>query len=1012
MAGNPHQDLNLNPFLPSVQLHRTPQALTWSTTSTATQNASVADKDMSNGMRTEVNDPLMLGGSVPASAMAFPGERSQQNLILAPQEQAVPDPFCLSSTLPTSRTRVRQAESDHSNENSIFDMGSFAAAQSAAVQQHFGLISDLPVSMNRMNLADQSTRMVLPSTGSVIPSMISGHKEIDQQNPMDADTSFLASGYNYSASGPDRPSMNQDDERELLKRLDAREAWARDGLRAGGTDPTCSNFLSEQRRSEHVGVPGKHMSDYRLPDNSPFKSPSFKHSPSPTAFKLDSMLQPYATDDDQRNASIASYASDSNEDQSKKTAFDAFVIKSPNPDAHGPMSYSIPGKEDQIDLIGEVTVLTDTLTPVSMIKQEFTNHPSFSHFISKLDDDIFHLELQKAIDTGVLNPQGAFLLSNRLSETFCTATQAMLNEIIMPMIIDSVRSTIKSQLPEHIDIVEKLCGLWRVERPNLKSIEQQHVPLLNELENICTGLVFWEDKKKQLVLELSGIGANQMSLLSGASLHVDAKTLDVEITECTSTMKILRQAMVAKICDFAHRAQPNKPLNMRDIKLPAGLKGDSDAKIARQLCDNILDFFMQNTELFYPLIFVHVTLRDLLFVEGQLVIPPSERDQAYGKTLHLPENFKKIYDDVNQTLGAQVRAKFEDLSQASRAGRKFDYGGKGRSVFIIGDNRDGMSALWYHVVRHAEKTHQQCLQTRDRLQHAGGLFVSGPIKNSIGTVRKDIELATSLNILIEPTSVIFVTLKNLANRHQAFMGLYNEAKRTEHTMTLEQGVEFLDIYMTKIEDTAREFSLFEKNISSANLADSKIQESESKAFYSTSSSSPTVSPGASTDPQEAMICFAQGCNEQVGAYAVKGHISAMKKYPESTKPKPVCTKCFNTLLMGEGKVKITHEDGSKLEYDKQRHEKSLLRLKRQPKHASNAVAAPKTAPKADEEELIELKKQNADLRGQLDEKEKTGSQQGQLNQIAQMLMDSRTAKVAEVKTRRVKDANEPPRTSG
>ena len=109
----------------------------------------------------------------------------------------MPDPFCLSSTLPTSRTRVRQAESDHSNENSIFDMGSFAAAQSAAVQQHFGLISDLPVSMN---IADQSTRMVLPSSGKVIPSLISGHEEIDQQNPMDADTSFLASGYNYSAS--------------------------------------------------------------------------------------------------------------------------------------------------------------------------------------------------------------------------------------------------------------------------------------------------------------------------------------------------------------------------------------------------------------------------------------------------------------------------------------------------------------------------------------------------------------------------------------------------------------------------------------------------------------------------------------------------------------------------------------------------------------------------------------------------------------------------------------------
>ena len=44
------------------------------------------------------------------------------------------------------------------------------------------------------------------------------------------------------------------------------------------------------------------------------------------------------------------------------------------------------------------------------------------------------------------------------------------------------------------------------------------------------------------MLELSGIGANQMSLMSGASLHVDAKALDVEITECTSTMKKARAA--------------------------------------------------------------------------------------------------------------------------------------------------------------------------------------------------------------------------------------------------------------------------------------------------------------------------------------------------------------------------------------------------------------------------------------------------------------------------------------
>jgi hypothetical protein len=99
----------------SVQLHRTPQASMRPTISTATQKAGVAGVaggDMSNGMRTEVKNPLMLGGYVLAPAMTFPGERSQQTSILAPHVQAFGDPFCLSTILSISGTHVRQAESN------------------------------------------------------------------------------------------------------------------------------------------------------------------------------------------------------------------------------------------------------------------------------------------------------------------------------------------------------------------------------------------------------------------------------------------------------------------------------------------------------------------------------------------------------------------------------------------------------------------------------------------------------------------------------------------------------------------------------------------------------------------------------------------------------------------------------------------------------------------------------------------------------------------------------------
>ena len=1027
MAGNPCQDLNSNPFIPGVQLHRTPQASTRPRFSAAISNAGGADEDMSNGMRTEVNNPLMLGGNISAPAMTSGGERSRQSPIFSTQAPA------------------RSAGSDISMQGGLFPALAMNSGSPASMI--------MPTSGTDVRYAGSDLDSLfgwedgsvwVPSTGKVVSSLTSG--DIGQVDLIDVDTSFLASGYDSVEFGHDKPSLHRDNAR-------ARGQWALGTLQAGGNGGI-------HKQSDRDVLPVKLVDEKT--DSAPFKPSLFASSP----YKHDSSPQAYGTGDNQRNLPmhVGHQSSDSclfpliksamqnedqqssdrdnwpssrpamqndgvqtnllidhqpsdifqssrsavqTEDQSKESTFEAFVIKQPDPGSHGPMSFPAPGKEETIDLMSEVNSLTDTLTPVLDVKQAFKDHPSYPNFVSLYDNDLFTLAIQNAIDMGIVNPQGADILCNSLAQTFRTSSETILNDFTMPMIIDSVRSTFKSHLPEQVSTIEKLCETLRVDRPNS---ERQHIPILKE-----------EDKKKQLVLELSGIGVtNVTNLLSGASPQIDAKALDIAVTECTTTVKILEQAMVSKVCDFAHRAQPNKALNMRDIKLPTGLQGDADAKTARQLCDNILDYFMQDPGLFYPLIFVHVTLRDLLFVEGQLVIPPSIRDQAYGKTLHLPEAFKKVYDEANQNLGALVRARFEVLSQASRAGRKFDYGGRGRSVFIIGDSSDGMSALWFHIIRHAQKTHEQCLQIRDRLQHAGGLFVSGPIKNSVETVRKDIELATSLNIVVEPLSVLMVILKNLGNRHQAFMNLFDEAKRSEHLMTTEDGVAILDIYMTKVEDTAREFSLFEKNITSANLAESKIQESESKAFYSSSSSSQQIPSGAPTGTQEKMFCFAKDCNEEVGSYAVKNHLFIIKTNPQSKKPKPVCQRCFNSLLVGEGKVKITQEDGSTLTYDKQRHESSLIRLRsKQPKQASNVVATQKAPADADEGNLIELQKQNAELREQLGEKEKTGNQQGQLDQIAQMLMEQKAARVVEMKTRpgsndllRAKGANGPLSPSG
>ena len=99
MAGNYCQDLNSNPFNTGVQLHRTPP-----------HNAGLADEQQPSIFTTQAqarcagsDNPLRLGGYLPAPAMTSPGERSQQpssvQLYRTPQ----------ASTRPTFSTATKNA---------------------------------------------------------------------------------------------------------------------------------------------------------------------------------------------------------------------------------------------------------------------------------------------------------------------------------------------------------------------------------------------------------------------------------------------------------------------------------------------------------------------------------------------------------------------------------------------------------------------------------------------------------------------------------------------------------------------------------------------------------------------------------------------------------------------------------------------------------------------------------------------------------------------------------------
>ena len=274
------------------------------------------------------------------------------------------------------------------------------------------------------------------------------------------------------------------------------------------------------------------------------------------------------------------------------------------------------------------------------------------------------------------------------------------------------------------------------------------------------------------------------------------------------------------------------------------MKGDPNAKIARDLSDNFFEYMMQDVDTFWPLIFIHGVLFKLVLKKGMLVIPPSDRPEAFGQTLTVPGHFLVKYMEANRKLYTYCLSKMEEYCRIARAGRKFDFG-EGVSVFIIADEKDGMSVIWMYLLHHAQHTTVIRLQLRDRLQHCHGLFAGGSLKAAVDKVRVDIDLASSFTLRVEPHAVLSVLLKSLANRDPIFLEMLREYERTEGTMTAELGVSIIDRYMTKIEMTARDFNIYEKTLRTASLATSKMDQAQAEAFYSVT---PAPAPAPSPTP--------------------------------------------------------------------------------------------------------------------------------------------------------------------
>ena len=282
------------------------------------------------------------------------------------------------------------------------------------------------------------------------------------------------------------------------------------------------------------------------------------------------------------------------------------------------------------------------LTSTVEVKESFGSHPDFDQvaLIYKEHNGIGRV-LTQAVQQGLITGPVANQLCKPLTENFFACVNTTFNNFVLPMVAECTRALITSKLPGHIDSLEKIIKGIRLEQPNSSMSDSAHLPFLIKLNELCKGVVVWENRRLGALQGLTVITEDAHGISAGTTFFQEPencphnlKEVGESIKEYAAVVRTLEQQAVEIVCDFCARAAPKRNIAVaKDLNIPAGLKGEPDASIAKVFSDAILDYLIQDSVLNWPLIFVHCTLHTLVLEEGRLVTPPSKEIEHYGNMI-------------------------------------------------------------------------------------------------------------------------------------------------------------------------------------------------------------------------------------------------------------------------------------------------------------------------------------------------------------------------------------------
>ena len=113
--------------------------------------------------------------------------------------------------------------------------------------------------------------------------------------------------------------------------------------------------------------------------------------------------------------------------------------------------------------------------------------------------------LTQAVHQGLITGPVANQLCKPLTENVFACANTTFTNHFLPMVAECTRALITSKLPGHIDSLEKIIKGIRLEQPNSSMSDSAHLPFLIKLDELCKGVVVWENQCLSALQRLTSI---------------------------------------------------------------------------------------------------------------------------------------------------------------------------------------------------------------------------------------------------------------------------------------------------------------------------------------------------------------------------------------------------------------------------------------------------------------------------------------------------------------------------